>query len=90
MAWTIEYSETAEKQLARLDKPIARRIVDYMNKRVAPKSDPRSTGKALTGQFSSLWRYRVGEFRVICEIQDNALRVLVAQIGDRKEVYKRK
>jgi len=90
LAWTIEYSETAEKQLAKLDKPNARRIVDYMEKRIAPKPDPRSTGKALTGQFSGLWRYRVGEFRVICEIQDNALRVLVAQLGARKEVYKRK
>lgn len=89
MAWKVKYSDTAAKQLAKLDKPNARRIMDYMDKRIALKSDPRSTGKALTGQFSGLWRYRVGEFRVICEIQDNALRVLVVQLGDRKEVYKR-
>lgn len=90
MPWKIEYSDTAVKQLAKLDKPNARRIVDYMDRRIAPNTNPRSTGKALTGQFSGLWRYRIGEFRVICEIQDNALQVLVVQIGARKEVYKRK
>lgn len=88
MAWTIEYTETARKQLRKLDKPIARQIVDFMDERVAPLADPRSTGKALVGALGGLWRYRVGEYRVICEIRDGALIALVVQIGNRREVYR--
>ncbi|HQT32335.1 MAG TPA: type II toxin-antitoxin system RelE/ParE family toxin [Thiobacillus sp.] len=88
MAWTIEYTETARKQLRKLDKPIARQIVDFMDERVAPLADPRSTGKALVGALGGLWRYRVGDYRVICEIRDGALIALVVQIGNRREVYR--
>ena len=70
------------------DKPTARRIVDYMDERIAPLDDPRSTGKALTGPLGGLWRYRVGDCRVICDIQDGALRVLVVKLGDRKNIYR--
>lgn len=84
MAWTIDYADTAKKQLSKLDKPTAWRIVDYMDERIAEPENPRSTGKALTGPLGGLWRYRVGDCRVICEIQDNALRVLVVQIGNRR------
>lgn len=88
MAWTIDYAETAKGQLRKLDKQTARRIVDYMDERIADLDNPRSTGKALTGPFGGLWRYRVGDCRVICEIQDGALRVLVVQIGNRREIYR--
>jgi mRNA interferase RelE/StbE len=88
LAWTIEYTETAIKQLRKLDKPIARQIVDFMDERVAPLADPRSTGKALVGALGGLWRYRVGDYRVICEIRDGALITLVVQIGNRREVYR--
>ena len=81
MAWKIDYAETARQQLRKLDKQVARRILDYMDERVAPLQDPRSTGKALTGPLGSLWRYRVGDCRVICEIQDSAVRVLMLRIG---------
>lgn len=88
MAWTIDYTDTAKGQLRKLDKPTARRIVDYMDERIAGLEDPRSTGKALTGPLGGLWRYRVGDCRIICDIQDGALRVLVVRLGNRREVYR--
>lgn len=88
MAWTIDYTGTARKQLLKLDKQTARRIVDFMDSRVASVDDPRSTGKALSGPLGGFWRYRVGDCRVICDIQDGALRVLVVDIGHRREVYR--
>ncbi len=86
--WTIEYTATARSQLRKLDKQMARRIVDYMDERVAQLENPRNLGKALTGPMGDLWRYRVGDCRVICEIQDDALRVLVVRVGSRDKVYR--
>ena len=88
MAWTIDYTDTARKQLLKLDKQTARRIVDSMDERIASVDDPRSTGKALSGPLGGFWRYRVGDYRVICDVQDSALRVLVVKIGNRREVYR--
>ena len=88
MVWTVEYTEAARKQLRKLDKQAARCIIDFMSERVAPLKDPRSTGKALTGPLGGLWRYRVGDYRVICDIQDSALITLVVRIGNRREVYR--
>ena len=88
MAWTIEYAETARKQLRKLAKPAARRIVEFMDNRVALSDDPRKLGRALKGSLGDLWRYRVGDFRVLCDIQDRKLTVLVLQIGNRREVYR--
>lgn len=90
MAWIIEYTATARKQLRKLDKQAARQIVDYMDERIAPLKDSRSAGKALVGALGGLWRYRVGEYRVICEIRDGALLILVLQLGNRREVYRGK
>jgi mRNA interferase RelE/StbE len=88
LAWTIEYAETAKGQLKKLDKQTARRIIDFMDERVAGLENPRSTGKALVGPLGGLWRYRVGDYRVICDIQEGALRVLVVQVGNRRDVYR--
>lgn len=88
MAWTIDYTDTAKAQLRKLDPQTARRIVDFMDERIAALDSPRSTGKALVGPLGGLWRYRVGDCRVICEILDGALRVLVVQIGNRREIYR--
>ena len=88
MAWTIDYAETAKGQLKKLDKQMAQRIVDFMDERIAGREDPRSTGKALTGPLGGLWRYRVGDCRVICDIQEGTLRVLVVQVGNRREIYR--
>lgn len=88
MAWTIEYAETAKKQLSKLDKSVARRIADFMDERVASSNNPRRIGKALKGPLGDLWRYRVGDFRILCDIQDGVLTVLVLQMGNRREVYR--
>jgi mRNA interferase RelE/StbE len=88
LAWTIEYTDTAKDQLRKLDKQAARRIVDFMDERIAALDNPRSTGKALTGPLGNFWRYRVGDYRVVCDIRDDAVRVLVVRIGNRKEVYR--
>lgn len=83
MPWTIDYTDTARGQLRKLDKQTARRIVDFMDDRIAGMENPRTSGKALTGPLGGLWRYRVGDYRVICDLQDGALRVLVVQVGNR-------
>lgn len=88
MAWTIEYTETARRQLRKLDKSAARRILNYMDQRVAPLEDARTMGKALRGPLGEFWRYRVGEYRVICQFHDQELRVLVVRVGSRQDVYR--
>jgi len=87
LAWTIDYTATAKAQLRKLDKPVAKRIVDFMDERVCTLESPRSIGKGLTGPLGGLWRYRVGDYRVICEIQDKTLRVLVVEVGNRGKIY---
>jgi mRNA interferase RelE/StbE len=89
LAWKIEYTETARKQLRRFDKQVARRILDFMDERISGQGDPRGVGQALTGPaVGSYWRYRVGDYRIICDIQDGALRILVIEAGNRKEIYR--
>ena len=87
MVWTIDYTDTAKGQLRKLDKQMARHIVDFMGERIAGQENPRSTGKVLTGPLGGFWRYRVGDCRVICDIQDGVLRILVVQVGNRREIY---
>ncbi len=88
MAWSIDYTASAVRQLRKLDRQVARRILDFMDERIAEGEDPRSTGKPLTGPLGGFWRYRVGDCRVICEIQDGVMRILVVQVGNRREVYR--
>lgn len=86
MAWRIELSATATKELAKLGRLEAGRITAYLRDRVAPH--PRAVGKALTGPLGDLWRYRVGDYRIICELHDGLMRVLVIKLGHRREVYR--
>jgi len=89
MAWKIEFSEPADRQLNRLDPQQSRRILKFLLGRVAKLEDPRSVGKPLQGpHFGELWRYRVGDFRIICKLRDEVLVVLVVQIGPRKGIYR--
>lgn len=89
MAWKIELSRSAERELDKLDSRIARRILVFLYERVARLNDPRSIGEALKGpKLGSLWKYRVGDYRVISKIEDDALRVLVVKVGNRREVYR--
>lgn len=86
MVWTIEVSDTAKKQLAKLGRAEAKRITRFLGERLAVQPDPRQLGDALTGPLSGTWRYRVGDFRIICRIQNDRLVVLVVQIGHLGEV----
>lgn len=89
MAWQIELTSKAAKQLAKLDRGEARRITAFLRQRLATQADPRETGKALTGpMLGAYWRYRVGDYRIICDIQDDKLRVLVIEVGNRADVYR--
>lgn len=89
MAWRIELTATAAKQISKLDKSEAKRITTFLRQRLATLDDPRSTGKALTGpDLSAFWRYRVGDYRIICDIQDATLCILVIEVGNRREVYR--
>ena len=82
----IEYTETARKQLKKLDKTMQKRILDYMDE-VGQLENPRSRGKALVENMRGLWRYRVGDYRVICETQDSKIIISVLKIGHRKNIY---
>ena len=86
MVWKIEITGEAEKELSRIDKLAAKRIIRYLRELVSV--DPRSSGKSLRGDLSGLWRYRVGDYRVICELYDEKVSVLVIRIGHRKDVYR--
>ncbi len=93
MTWAIELSEPSIKQLSKLDKPVAKpvakRIMAFLRERVASLEDPRSIGEALKGsELGEFWKYRVGDYRLICKIQDGALKVLVVKLGNRREVYR--
>jgi mRNA interferase RelE/StbE len=85
LAWKVEYSVAAFKALQRLDRPVQRRILSFVETRVM--DDPRRVGKAMQGDQRA-WRYRVGDFRLICDIQDETRTVSVVRIGDRKEIYR--
>ncbi len=90
MAWTIEYSNTARRSLQRLDPRVAKRVMDFMKNRVATAENPRQLGIAMVGDEGSRWRYRIGDYRAICGIQDDKIRILVLDVGHRREVYRRK
>ena len=89
MAWRIELDDAAKKDLAKLDKQLARRIMSFLRDRVAVLDDPRSIGEALKGsKLGDFWKYRVGDYRIISSIEDGALCILVVKIGNRREVYR--
>lgn len=89
MAWTVEISDIAQRQIKKLDFPIQKRILDWLNERIEGCKNPRHFGEPLKGEYSGFWRYRIGDFRIICDIQDNILLVLVLTIGHRRQIYKR-
>ncbi len=89
MAWKIEFSEGAKKSIEKLDRQVASRIVRFLSERVVALDDPRSIGEALTGStLGEFWKYRVGDWRLVCSIQDDKIVVYVLKIGNRREVYK--
>ena len=89
MKWTIEYAVSAQKPMRRLDPNVRRRIRDFLSTRVAGLDDPRQLGDDLQGaRLGGLWRYRVGDYRILVEIKDEIVTVLVVRIGHRGEVYR--
>lgn len=89
MAWLIEFEKEAEKELRKLDKQVARRIVKFLRERVAVLDNPRSIGGALTGStIGDYWKYRVGDYRIIADIQDRRLCIQVVRLGNRREIYR--
>ena len=89
MAWQIEFDESARKELAKLDRQVARRLIDFLKNRVLNLRDPRSVGQALRGStLGEFWKYRVGDFRIIASIQDDRMIVLVLRVGNRGDIYR--
>lgn len=85
--WKIEIDERALKELKKLGQEAQRQIIKYLRERVAKTENPRTSGNALVGNFAGLWRYRLGEYRIICQIKDKELIILVLRIAHRKNVY---
>ncbi|WP_447970367.1 type II toxin-antitoxin system RelE family toxin [Nitrospira sp. M1] len=89
MAWAIEYDSRVVKDMKKLDKKVQQQIIAYFDERIAPSSDPCTLDKSLKSSFSGLWRYRIGDYRVVCRIEDKQLVVLVIHIAHRSKVYKK-
>jgi mRNA interferase RelE/StbE len=89
MAWKIEFERAAQKELEKLDKPVASRILKFLYQRVGKLDDPRKIGERLQGTLHQYWRYRVGDYRLICSLENDRLVVLVLRIGNRRDVYRR-
>ncbi len=87
MMWAINLSKNAEKSLKGLDNTAKKRISAFIDSLIE-NTNPRSSGKALQGSLKGLWRYRIGDYRLICQIKDNELIILLLEIGHRKDIYK--
>lgn len=88
--WHLVFSKKADKQLAKMDVGVCRIIVAWLLKNIDGCDNPRIHGKGLTGNLSGAWRYRVGDYRILCEIREQELVVLALEIGHRREVYKQR
>jgi mRNA interferase RelE/StbE len=89
MAWRIELSGLAQRNLKKLDRQVAKRILVFLHGRLAALDDPRSIGQALKGSdLGQFWKYRVGDWRIIASIEDRDIRILVVRIANRREVYR--
>ena len=89
MAYNVEFSPAADRELGRLDPQHSKRILKFIRGRVARLDDPRSIGQALQGsRLGEFWKYRVGDYRLICKIEDDRLLVLVLRVGNRREIYR--
>jgi mRNA interferase RelE/StbE len=89
MAWRVEFATTALRELDKLDRQVARRILAFLHDRVVVNGDPRGVGQALKGsKLGELWKYRIGDYRVVADIEDSVLRVLMVRVGNRKDVYR--
>jgi len=90
LAWKIEFDSEAENDLKKIDREIQRRILRYLRERIATEKDPRRFGAPLRRELSGLWKYRLGDYRIICRIEEKKVVVYVIRVGHRKEIYKPK
>lgn len=89
MAFEIEFDPDALKDLKRLDKPVQQRLIGFLKERIAPLESPHQLGEALTGAtLGNYWKYRVGDWRIVCDIQDKRIVVRVLRVGSRRDVYR--
>jgi mRNA interferase RelE/StbE len=89
LAWRIEFADSAAKQLRKLDAAVARPITAFLRERIVPAKDPRALGAALKGdELGQFWKYRVGDYRIIAEIRDREVRILVVRLGHRSDIYR--
>lgn len=89
MAWLIKIHDAAEKDIAKLDRVVAKRIIRFLRERVMSLDDPRSIGEALKGsRLGEYWKYRVGDYRIICRIEDSQITVYIVRVGNRREIYR--
>ena len=87
MTWLIKFDPKAVKELKKLDKVTQKRIIDYLKQKVSVQDNPRIFGKGLTGNKQGLWRYRVGNYRIICQLKEQDLIILVIKVGHRSSIY---
>ncbi len=87
VTWIVEFDDAALKELRKLDRQAQQEILRYLRERIAVDEDPRRFGKALSRELAGLWRYRIQNYRIICNIEDQKLTVLVVRVGHRKDVY---
>lgn len=87
MAWSINFNKKSEKELSKLDKQTQQKIVKFLCG-LENNDNPRKSGRALKGDLGLFWRYRVGDYRIICQIEDETIMILVLSVGHRKEVYR--
>lgn len=85
--WTVEFDDRARRELRKLDGPVQQHILSYLREHIARSDDPRKFGTALRMDLAGLWRYRVGDYRLICRIEDSHLVVLILKVGHRRNVY---
>ena len=87
LTWSIEWDDRARKELRKLDFPVQKEILSYLRSRIVDSKTPRLFGQSLSGNKAGLWRYRIGNYRLICRLEDHTLVVFVVGVGHRKEVY---
>jgi mRNA interferase RelE/StbE len=88
LAWKIEFVPAAAKELRKLDRQVAARIIKTLEEHIAPLDDPRTIGSALVGEHAGYWRWRIGDYCVVARIQDERIMVLVVRVAHRREVYR--
>lgn len=89
LVWAVEFDPDAVKDLKKLDKQVQARILEFLRERLARLDNPRELGEALAGsKLGNYWKYRVGDWRIICDLQDRRIVVRVLRVGNRREVYR--